>query len=126
MKMAKVGVVSDSNCDLPEEVIEELDITIVPGKIIFGEEVRKHYVDITYEEFYHRLVNDKESPSTSVPSPKDYQDAYKKALKKYDEIIVFCTSSKLSNMHNLARMVAEEYFDDKVLVVVNATLQIET
>ena len=118
IKMAKVGLVSDSNCDLPEEVIKKYDITIVPGKIIFGdEEVRKHYVDITYEEFYHRLVHDKETPSTSVPSPKDYMDAYKDALKKYDEIIVFCTSSKLSNMHNIAVMVAKEYFDEKVVII---------
>lgn len=116
--MAKVGIVSDSNCDLPVEVIKKYDITIVPGKIIFGdEEVRKHYVDLQNEEFYHRLVNDKETPSTSVPSPKDYMDAYKEALKKYDQIIVFCTSSKLSNMHNTALMVANEYFDEKVLVL---------
>ncbi|MHA1126941.1 MAG: DegV family protein [Candidatus Heimdallarchaeota archaeon] len=116
--MAKVGIVSDSNCDLPIDVIKENKITIVPGKIIFGdEEVRKHYIDITNEEFYHRLVNDKETPSTSVPSPKDYMDAYKEALKENDEIIVFCTSSKLSNMYNTAQIVANEYFDEKVVVI---------
>ncbi|NHJ87607.1 MAG: DegV family protein [Asgard group archaeon] len=116
--MAKVGIVSDSNCDLPVEIIKKYDITIVPGKIIFGdEEVRKHYVDITNEEFYRRLVHDKEMPGTSVPSPKDYMEAYKEALTKNDEIIVFCTSSKLSNMYSVALKVANEYFDDKVLVI---------
>ncbi|HUT81422.1 MAG TPA: DegV family protein [Candidatus Bathyarchaeia archaeon] len=116
--MAKVGIVSDSNCDLPVEVIKKYDITTVSAKIIFGdEEVRRQYVDLTYEEFYHRIVHDKEMPTTSVPSPKDYMEAYKEALKKYDEIIVFCTSSKLSNMYNTAVMVAKEYFDEKVLVI---------
>ena len=115
--MANVGIVSDSNCDLPEEVIKELDIGIVPGRIIFGDEVRRHYIDITYEEFYRRLVHDKATPSTSVPSPKEYKEAYEKALSKYDEIIVFCTSSKLSSMHNIAQMVAKEYFTDTVTVI---------
>ena len=116
--MAKVGIVSDSNCDLPVDVIKKHKITIVPAKIIFGdEEVRKQYVDITNEEFYRRLVHDKETPTTSVPSPKDYMDAYKEALSKFDEIIVFCTSKKLSNMYNLAVMVAKEYFDEKVVVI---------
>ena len=116
--MANVGIVSDSNVDLPEEVIKKLDIGIVPGRIIFGdEEVRRHYVDITYEEFYHRLVHDKATPSTSVPSPKEYLLAYEEALKKYDEIIVFCTSSKLSSMFNIASLVAKDYFKDNVTVI---------
>ena len=116
--MAKVGIVSDSNCDLPVDVIKKHDITIVPAKIIFGdEEVRKHYVDITNEEFYQRMVHDKETPTTSVPSPKDYMNAYTEALEKFDEIIVFCTSAKLSNMYNLAVLVAKDYFDEKVVVI---------
>jgi len=116
--MQKVGIISDSNCDLPEEVIKENDIEIVPGRIIFGdEEVRRHYVDITYEEFYHRLVHDKETPSTSVPSPKEYQKAYENALKKYDEVIILCTSAKLSSMVNIAQMVAKQFFENKVTVI---------
>ena len=116
--MQKVGIISDSNCDLPEDDIETLDIEIVPGRIIFGDsEVRRHYVDITYEEFYHRLVHDKETPSTSVPSPKEYLQAYENALKKYEEAIILCTSSKLSNMFNTAQMVANQYFKDKITVI---------
>ncbi|MFW9923807.1 MAG: DegV family protein [Candidatus Thorarchaeota archaeon] len=121
--MSKVGIVSDSNCDLPLEVIKKYDIKIVPGKIIFGdEEVRRHYVDITYEEFYRRLVHDKETPKTSVPSPKDYQTIYEDALKQYDDLIVFCTSSKLSNMFNIATMVAKQFFNEKVTVIDSQTI----
>lgn len=121
--MSKIGIVCDSNCDLPVEVINKYDIRIVPGKIIFGdEEVRRHYIDITYEEFYRRLVHDKENPKTSVPSPKDYQSIYEDALKKYEELIVFCTSSKLSNMFNIASMVAKQFFDGKVTVIDSQTI----
>lgn len=116
--MTNVGIVSDSNCDLSEEVIKKYDIGIVPARIIFGdEEVRRHYVDLSYEEFYRRLVHDKATPSTSVPTPKEYHDVYQEALKKYDEIIVFCTSSKLSSMYNIAQMVTKQYFPEKVTVL---------
>lgn len=116
--MANVGIVSDSNCDLTEEVIKKYDIRIVPARIIFGdEEVRRHYVDLSYEEFYHRLVHDKATPSTSIPTPKEYHDVYKEALTKYDEIIVFCTSSKLSSMFNTAQLVQKQLFPENVTVV---------
>ncbi|MHA1156348.1 MAG: DegV family protein [Candidatus Heimdallarchaeota archaeon] len=116
--MANVGIVSDSNCDLTEDVIKKYDIRIVPARIIFGdEEVRRHYVDLSYEEFYHRIVHDKAMPSTSVPTPKEYHDVYKTALEKYDEIIVFCTSSKLSSMFNIAQLVKKQYFPENVTVV---------
>ena len=116
--MANVGIVSDSNCDLTEEVIKKYDIRIVPERIIFGEdEVRRHYVDLSYEEFYHRLVHDKATPSTSIPTPKEYHDVYKEALEKYDEIIVFCTSSKLSSMFNTAQLVKKQFFSENVTIV---------
>ncbi|MHA1557300.1 MAG: DegV family protein [Candidatus Heimdallarchaeota archaeon] len=116
--MTNVGIVSDSNCDLTEEVIKKYDIRIVPARIIFGDdEVRRHYVDLSYEEFYHRLVHDKATPSTSIPTPREYHDVYKEALKKYDEIIVFCTSSKLSSMYNTAQLVKKQYFSENITVV---------
>lgn len=121
--MQKVGIVSDSNCDLPEDVIEELDIRIVPGRIIFGDdEVRRHYVDLPYEEFYRRLVEEKEMPKTSVPSPREYQQVYEKALEKYEHLIVFCTSSKLSSMYNIAEMVAKQFFREKATVIDSNTI----
>lgn len=116
--MQKIGIVSDSNCDLPVEVIKKYDIKIVPARIIFGdEEVRRHYVDLSYEEFYYRLVHDKEMPKTSVPTPKEYHQIYEEALKKYDELMVFCTSSKLSSMYNSAEMIAKQFYKEKITVI---------
>jgi DegV family protein with EDD domain len=116
--LTNVGIVCDSNCDLPVEIIKKFDIKIVPARIIFGdEEVRRHYVDLSYEEFYHRLVHDKEMPRTSVPTPKEYLQVYEESLKKYDELIVFCTSSKLSSMYNSAQMIAKQFNKEKITVI---------
>jgi DegV family protein with EDD domain len=124
--MAKVKIVSDSTCDLPEEVIEKYNIGIVPTNIIFSEkEVYQQYVNITNEEFYNRLEKAKELPSTAIPAPKFFKVAYEKALEEADDVIAFCVTSKLSGMYSNASLVAKQFFKDNVTVIDTqlATLQ---
>ena len=67
--MAKIGIVSDSTCDLPEEIIKEYNIGIVPVNVIFNEtEVRQQFVDLQNDEFYRRLVAG-ENAKSGVPAP---------------------------------------------------------
>ncbi|NHJ41270.1 MAG: DegV family protein [Asgard group archaeon] len=124
--MAKIKIVSDSTCDLPEELIEKYNIGIVPTNIIFSEnEVYQQYVNITNEEFYNRLTKVKDLPSTAIPAPKHFKDAYDKALEEADDVITFCVTSKLSGMFSNASIVAKQFFKDKVTVIDTqlATLQ---
>ncbi|NHK30796.1 MAG: DegV family protein [Asgard group archaeon] len=124
--MAKVKIVSDSTCDLPEELIEKYNIGIVPTNIVFGEEeVFQQYINITNEEFYNRLINAKELPSTAIPAPKFFKEVFDKALEEADEVIVFCVTSKLSGMYSNASLVDKQFFKDNVTVIDSqlATLQ---
>jgi len=91
-----VKIVTDSSADLPAELAEELGITVVPLYVRFGEEVYRERVDISEDEFYHRLVHDPSHPSTIQPNPQDFAEAYKKVSQEADGIVSIHISGKLS------------------------------
>ena len=97
-----VKVVTDSSSDIPDDMAQELGITIVPIYVIFGEKVYRDRVDINVDEFYRRLVRGPVQPTTSVPSPQDFADAYNRLSAETDEIISIHVTSKLSGTYNSA------------------------
>jgi len=97
-----VKIVTDSVADLPPEVVRELGITIVPLNVRFGEEVYRDGIDLTADEFYYKLANDKTMPVTSVPSPNTFAQAYNKLAEETDEILVIALTSKLSGTCEVA------------------------
>jgi DegV family protein with EDD domain len=98
-----VKVVTDSTADLPPGIIEEFGITVVAEYLRFGQKVYRDRVDITEDEFYHRLINDSIHPSTTQPSPQDFTDVYKKLAKEADGIISIHVTGKLSGTCNAAQ-----------------------
>jgi len=97
-----VKVVTDSSSDIPDDLARELGITIIPIYVIFGEKVYRDRVDIDVDEFYHRLVHGPVQPTTSVPPPQDFADAYNRLAAETDEIISIHVTSKLSGIYNSA------------------------
>ncbi|MFC1937201.1 DegV family protein [Chloroflexota bacterium] len=97
-----VKIVTDSSADLPVQMAQELGITVVPLYVRFGEEVYRERVDITDDQFYHRLINGPIHPVTSQPTPQDFADAYQKLSAEADGIVSIHISSKLSGTHNSA------------------------
>ena len=99
-----VRVVTDSTCDLPRHLAQELGITVVPAHVLFGQETYRDRVDIDEDEFYRRLVAGPVHPTTSVPSPEDFAAAYRSLAKETEEIISVHISSKLSGTCESAAM----------------------
>ena len=97
-----VKIVTDSSADLPSPVIEELGITVVPLYVRFGETVYGDRVDISEDEFYHRLQHDPVHPNTVQPTPQDFAEVYQKLSQKADGIVSIHISSKLSGTYNSA------------------------
>jgi len=98
-----VKVLTDSVADLPSGVVEELGISVVPINICFGDEVYCDGVDLTSEQFYEKLSSGKVMPTTSVPSPGAFTDAYDRLADETDEIIAIILSSRLSGVYEVAR-----------------------
>ena len=97
-----VKIVTDSVADLPSQVVEELGITVVPLNVRFGEEVYRDGIDLTAEQFYHKLEHSEILPVTSVPSPAAFAEAYDKLVEETDEILVITLSARLSGTYDVA------------------------
>ena len=97
-----VKIVTDSAADLPPTLAEELGITVVPVYLRFGDEVYRDRIDISEDEFYHRLVHDPIHPSTTQPTPQDFANTYQKLSQEADGIVSIHISSILSGTYNSA------------------------
>ena len=71
-----VRIVTDSSADLPDQLAEELGITVVPLYVRFGEEVFRERVEISEEDFYRRLLHGPVHPVTIQPNPQDFASVY--------------------------------------------------
>ncbi|MBO8142228.1 MAG: DegV family protein [Firmicutes bacterium] len=104
--MEKIRVVTDSGADIPENLVQELGIRVVPLTIHFGAEERQDGVDLSPEEFYRRLAAG-EMSHTSQPSPAQFETAYRELVEEGAEVIISChLSSTLSGTMQSAQLAA--------------------
>jgi DegV family protein with EDD domain len=97
-----VKLVTDSVSDLPPEVVKELEITIIPLNVHFGQETYKDRVDLNSEEFYHKLEHSSTFPSTSAPSPGLFAEVFDDLAMKCNQILGVFVSRKLSATYDAA------------------------
>ena len=106
--MAKVGIVTDSTCDLRPEELAALDVVMVPLTVHFGETSFRDWLELTPEEFYPRLKAFPGLPTTSQPSPADFTAAYcELAEQGAEEIVSIHLSSALSGTYESAMLAAK-------------------
>jgi DegV family protein with EDD domain len=80
--MGNVRIVTDSTADIPAELRKKLGITMVPLKVLFGEETYVDAVTITADQFYAKLKLAQTLPTTSQPSPMEFSEAYERLLQE--------------------------------------------
>lgn len=103
-----IKIVTDSTCDLPQHLIKELGINIVPLKVLFGEEVYRDGIDLTNDEFYAKMAKHKELPTTAQVNPGEFIEEFTTHLDNGDEIIGIFISSKLSGTFGSAVMAKDQ------------------
>lgn len=111
-----VKLIIDAGCDLSQAQAQELGVFLVPMTIRFGNEEFRSGIDLTHEEFYNKLAATKELPTTSQPTPYDYEQVYQKIKAQGDQAVVLCVSSALSGTYQSATIAAED-FDDCIYIV---------
>ncbi len=97
-----VKIVTDTGADIPADLAKELDITVVPLYIYFGDKAFKDGVDIRPDELYKRLVEGPIHPTTTQPIPSDFTSTYQKLSKETSEIVSIHLSTKVSGTYNAA------------------------
>jgi DegV family protein with EDD domain len=122
--MAGVRIVTDSACDLTEELARDHRIVVVPLSIRFGDEELIDREQLGAAEFWERCRSASALPETAAPSPGSFQRAYEKARDEGDEGVVCVTiSAELSSgTHLAARTAAQSLAGYDVRVVDTRTV----
>jgi DegV family protein with EDD domain len=122
--MAGVRVVTDTACDLPDDIVNELGIGLVPLRIRFGPEEFVDRVELSTKEFWARCASFDGLPETSAPSPGQFKEAFEKmAAEGATGVVCVNLSSKMSATIQAARQAATE-LDDRLPVRVVDSLSV--
>ncbi|HJR78811.1 MAG TPA: DegV family protein [Anaerolineales bacterium] len=120
----KLGIVTDSTCDIPQFLVEQHELEVVPCILVMD---GKEYVDgkdLTREEFYRKLPSLKAQPTTAAPSIGDFSTRYDSLLTRgCDHILSIHAAGTLTSILNIAQQAASE-FPDRVICVDSTSLSL--
>ena len=116
-----VKIVTDSSCDLPDALVSELGIDVVPLTIRFGSEELVDRRDLTPSEFWVRCATAAELPSTAAPAPGAFEEVFRAAAAAGAEgVMCVVLSSKLSATGEAAQAGARAVADVVPVKVVDS------
>lgn len=108
--MSNIKIVTDSTCDLPISLVEQLDITVIPCYVNMNGKSYLDGIELSREVFFKSLPAAKPLPTTSAPGMDAFLQAYQKlADEGADGIISIHISETLSNINNVAKIAAESF-----------------
>lgn len=102
-------IVIDSASDFDRQEAAELGLHFLPLSITWEGRVYRDQVDISSREFYEKLVETGELPTTSQLTPNDYAELLQRLTANGDQVVIIALSSKLSGTCQSALIAAEEY-----------------
>ncbi len=113
-----IRIVTDSACDLPEHLIEQHRITVVPLTIRFGPEEFADREELTNERFWERLTTGEVTPETAAPSVGRFESAFRRLAEEgASGILTICISSEVSATHQSAVLAADAFESVPVRVI---------
>jgi DegV family protein with EDD domain len=92
----QVKIIADSTCDLPNELIKQLDIDIVPLYVIMDDVSYKDGLEITPKKLIEWSDKTKKVPKTSAPSVEDFTKIFRPYAARGREAVFISVSSELS------------------------------
>jgi len=116
-----VKFIIDSASDILPSEAKELGLIHLPLTITFGTDEYKDSIDLSHKEFYEKLIESDELPTTSQVSPADFDAAMNEVVKNGDTAVVITISGDLSGTYQSA-MIASRNYEGKVFVVDSKTV----
>jgi DegV family protein with EDD domain len=113
---ANTAIVLDSTADLPDAAERFANWRVVPLYVNFGTESFRDGVDLSADEFYGRLRESPDFPTTSQPTPGDFLAAYTE-LGRYERILSLHLAANLSGTFQSATTAATELGDGRVRTI---------
>ena len=107
--MNSVQIVTDSSCDLPEDLINQFGISIVPLKIRFGQTEFVDRLELTTDQFWEKCRETDELPSTAAPAPGAFIAEFQRAADEgASGVVAIVLSGELSATIEAAQQAARE------------------
>ncbi len=116
-----IKITATSTCDLPPELVERYNITIVPLYVSFGGSTYRDGVEAGPEDIFRHVEGGGNLPSTAAVNVADYQELFAGLSPKYDEVIHITIGSEFSCCYQNALVAAEEYSNVHVVDSQNLT-----
>lgn len=104
-----LAIVTDSTCDLPAEQFERLDVRRVPLYVSFQGETYRDWIDINPKDIVAGVEEGADLPTTSQPSPKDFENAFREAAEAgADQVLCITLTAELSGTYQSAHLASAE------------------
>jgi DegV family protein with EDD domain len=119
--MSSVQLVCDSTADVDPGFAADHGLTVVPLRVIFGEDEMRDGVDISTADFYRRMRTDPHHPRTSQPTPAEFEEVFRR-LAPAGPIVCTTISAQLSGTYSSATQAREALPDLDIRVVDTETV----
>lgn len=117
--MGHIAIVTDSTSDLTIRTAAENGVTVVPLSVIHRDKTYLDGVELSPDVFYPMLTGSGDLPTTSQPSPAQFQSAFEKILKSNPDAEILCVhiSRELSATATSAQLAASSVAPDRIHVI---------
>jgi DegV family protein with EDD domain len=117
-----VRIVTDSSADLPIDLVDQLQITVVPCYVVVDDQTFKDGIEIKPDDFYIRLQSDGRTPTTAQPTVADFQAVYQDLVGQGHQVISIHVSAKLSGTLNSAEQAKASLEDSLQVEIIDSKL----
>ena len=115
-------IVADTTCGLPQKLLAERGIPLIPQIVTFGEESYHDDKDLDTVTFLSKLKASANLPKTAAPEPSFYYPIFEEARKKGESVIVVAPTSKASGTVRSAETAAQDFPDVDIRVIDTQTV----
>lgn len=120
--MNNYQIFSDSACDMPQEILNEYQIELIPFYVSFDEETYyKERAELSAQDYYNAIQNKHTLSHTSLPSVQDYIHKFKPVIQSGKDILCVCISQKFSGSYrsalNAKEILEKKYRDAKITII---------
>jgi DegV family protein with EDD domain len=120
----KIGIVTDSTSDLPQYLIEEHELEVIPSILVLDGKEYADGIGLSREDFYKRLPSMQTQPTTASPSIGEFTTRYDALLARgCDHILSIHAAGALTSILNIARQAANE-FPGKITTIDSTSLSL--
>ncbi len=121
----KIKLISDSTCDLPEELINKYDISIIPMHVVMDGISYDDSINLDPQQIYEWSDRTGKVPTTSAPSVGEIEEILKPYVDEYNQFILFSIASGMSSSNQSMHIAVNDLrIDDRALVIDSQNLSV--